>query len=164
MMVQLARPIRTQFAHGFAALALAWSPAGMADAVPAPPANALILFGAHWCAPCGAELRDLGTVLARLSNLDPTAQLVLAWIDRPVAVSTVNRALDIPHEWHPAPPRVIIPTPAAALGWAEPHLARARGYPFAALTDSHGTVCALHQGALQSATLAELWAACHKGQ
>jgi hypothetical protein len=62
------------------------------------------------------------------------------------------------------PPRVVIAPPAAALAWAEPQMPKARGLPFAVMTDARGTICALHPGALAAATIAELWATCHQGQ
>jgi len=159
-MVQTATSIRTCLARSLAALALLCPHALLANPVAAPPPNALILFGAHWCAPCTGELRDLGTIFVRLGLLtgDPKPQLVLAWIDRPVAPSTVARALATAHD----PPRVVIAAPAAASAWAEAQMAAAHGLPFAAMTDRTGTICAVRAGAVQAATIADLWANCHR--
>lgn len=163
-MAQFARSIRTYLPGALAALALVFAPPAMADTSPAPPANALILFGAHWCAPCTAELRNLDQILARLVLLQASSpQLVLAWIDRPVSPTTVSRALGARPDSRQAVPHVVIPTPATAVAWAEPHMDRAHGLPFAVLTDAHGTVCALHQGAVQAETIGAMWTACHPG-
>jgi thiol-disulfide isomerase/thioredoxin len=132
----------------FAACALAWPQAGSADGVPAPPAPALILFGAHWCAPCTAELHNLAPIMAALAALPAPPRLVLAWIDRPAPL-----ALD-----HAA---VVRPVPALAAAWAEPFYARAHGLPFAVLIDDRGKACAVHAGPLAPADVAALWAACH---
>jgi len=161
-MAQVARSIRTQLARALAALLLLYAQAAMADS---PPGNALILFGAHWCAPCTAELRDLGAIMHRLAMVQGTQpQLVLAWIDRPVPPALVTRVLDAGGEARGGTPHVVILPPAAASSWAEPHFAKAHGLPFAVMTDAYGAVCALHQGAVRAETIDDLWATCHKGQ
>lgn len=164
-MAQVARSIRTHLARALAALVLMSAQAGMADSGSVPPGNALILFGAHWCAPCTAELRDLGAIMHRLAMVQGAQpQLVLAWIDRPVPLSMVTRVLDAGGEARVGAPRVVILSPATASSWAEPHMAKAHGLPFAVMTDAHGTVCALHPGAVRVETIDDLWASCHKGQ
>jgi len=161
-MAQVARSIRTQLARALAALVFLSAQPAMADS---PPGNALILFGAHWCAPCTAELRDLDAIMHRLAMVQGTQpQLVLAWIDRPVPPAMVTRLLDAGGEARGGAPHVVILPPATASSWAEPHLAKAHGLPFAVMTDAHGAVCALHQGAVRAETIDDLWATCHKGQ
>jgi hypothetical protein len=148
MMRQTARPFRTRLVQTFAACALVCPQAGSADTVPAPPAAALILFGAHWCAPCTTELRNLAPLAAALTALPVPPRLVLAWIDRPAALPQGHAA-------------VIQPAPGVAAVWAEPFYARAHGLPFAVLTDDRGKACAVHAGPLSPSDVAALWAACH---
>jgi thiol-disulfide isomerase/thioredoxin len=42
----------------------------------------VILLGARWCAPCMAEWRNL----PRLAAMVAPDRIVLAWVDRPIAV------------------------------------------------------------------------------
>lgn len=150
----------------FGGLSLALASAVPAQPMPPLPAHALILFGAHWCAPCTAELRDLDSMLARLALLaqapDQTGrqQIALAWIDRPLSGATVTRVLE--RKSVENRPLVVLPPPALAAAWAEPLMASAHGLPFAAMTDARGKVCALHQGVLRAADIADLSAACHR--
>ena len=51
----------------------------------------IILFGADWCAPCVAELRDLPD-LARAAAPD---RMALAWTDRMVRISPEVRRLGV---------------------------------------------------------------------
>jgi hypothetical protein len=148
-MAQSARAIHNYFFQALVALALSWPQAASAEGVPAPPANALLLFGARWCAPCGAELRGLAPLAAALATQPGAPRLVLAWIDRPAP---------LPHD-HPP---VILPSPAWAAVWAEPHFAAAHGLPFAVLTDGQGRTCAMHAGPLAPADLPAMAVACHR--
>ena len=147
-------------------LSLALASAVPAQPMPPLPAHALILFGAHWCAPCTAELRDLDSILALLALLpqapDQTGrhQIALAWIDRPLSGAMVTRVLERTRAENR--PHVDLPPPALAAAWAEPLMASAHGLPFAAMTDARGKVCALHQGVLRAADIADLSAACHR--
>jgi hypothetical protein len=43
-------------------------------------------------------------------------------------------------------------------------MASAHGLPFAVMTDRRGQVCALHQGIVRPATVAEMDGACQQGQ
>ena len=116
------------------------------------PANALILFGARWCAPCTAELRSVDALTAstiRLAPADtgPAPRLVLAWIDRPPPVTAARS--------------VAIALPSVAAAWEEEHIAAAHGLPFAVMTDARGNACALQKGPLEPAMVPTLWSKCH---
>lgn len=116
------------------------------------PANALILFGAHWCAPCAVELRSVDALAAALLGLapadaGPAPRLVLAWIDRAPPVGAARS--------------VAIAPPSVATAWEEQHIAAAHGLPFAAMTDARGNVCALHKGPLEPTMAPALWSKCH---
>ena len=156
--------------QAFAVFAIVWSLPVRAEPPPPMPSHALILFGARWCAPCSAELHDLGAILLQLNRLTgdanspPPAQLVLAWIDRPVASSVVTRAVDTMTPTRMAPPRVLLPLPFTASAWAEPRMTTAHGLPFAVMTDAAGRVCALHKGALQPVMITALWDQCRGWQ
>lgn len=156
---QTARHFRAALIGLTSALALA--PAALADPAPALPRDAVVLFGAHWCAPCTGELRDLDSLLARLAQApqDAGRALVLAWIDRPASGAAVMRALA--RQGGTVQPRVALPPPALASAWAGPLLPAAHGLPFAVMTDALGKVCALHQGVTRAADIAEMTAACH---
>lgn len=112
------------------------------------PANALVLFGAHWCAPCHHELTTLPAIVAA-AGAASADRVVLAWIDRPVPLAET-----------PGPVRVMTVAPAIANAWAQAHLGMARGLPFAVLTDAAGRACGLHKGPLAAADIAALRAQC----
>jgi len=133
-------------AMGLAGLALLAAPAMTAEgAARAMPAHALILFGANWCAPCLAELRDLPDHAAAMAP----APVLLAWTD--------------------GAPRPLWPTwPANAhllpAGEGAALLARiggrTAGLPYVAMLDGEGRLCADLRGKLDAARLAALKARC----
>jgi hypothetical protein len=115
------------------------------------PSNALILFGAHWCAPCTGELHDLAEISAAVAALRPAGhppQIVLAWIDRPLHIAAAE------------PRAIVVLAPTVAQTLAESPLATARGLPFTVATDARGKICALHRGPLRADMIAGLWARC----
>jgi len=124
---------------------------GTSRADPAPPAlppHALILFGANWCAPCLAELRDLP---AHADAIAP-APVLLAWTD--------GAPRRLWRNW-PANARIVPPGESPAL------LARiggrTAGLPYVALLDGAGRLCADLRGKLSASRLAEMRARCAGG-
>jgi hypothetical protein len=138
---------RACFAALVATILAVFAPQVRADALPT---SALILFGAHWCAPCAQELHTLPAIVDAVTALPhgQPPQTVLGWIDRPPPVMPALQA------------RVVVLTPAHAQNLAEPLLASAHGLPFSVMTDAHGHVCALHRGPLHPDMIAALWMAC----
>ncbi len=130
-----------------------WATDCAAQTIPPPPANALILFGARWCAPCTVELRGIAQLDAALADLPAPARprLVLAWIDQPAAP---------PARFAQMRSRVMLAPPLWAAAWAEAHYATAHGLPFAVLEDSAGRACAIHPGPLTGPDVAQMWAQC----
>jgi thiol-disulfide isomerase/thioredoxin len=118
--------------------------AGIA-AEPAASARTIILFGADWCAPCVAELRDLPA----LADAAAPDRLILAWTDRPARV----------------------PDKAVRSGVTQVTVARARelmarygegnaGLPLVVMLRSDGTPCAIQHRSLSSEGLAALLKRC----
>jgi len=105
---------------------------------PASSPRRIVLFGAHWCAPCRAELQALPALAAAAAPVP----IVLAWIDRPprTAFSQV-----------PAPAARALAKRIAGDGY---------GLPFAALLDADGTPCAIRRGPLLPADVREFVDAC----
>ncbi len=114
-----------------------------ARAVTAWPASRLILFGARWCAPCMAELAELGSLVAAAQ---PQA-LVLAWIDRPVRPVLFAKAAE-----------TLPPEQAADL--AERVSARGYGLPLAVMTDAAGKPCAVRRARLRPADVTAMRTHC----
>jgi len=117
-----------------------------AHAEPAPVAR-VVLVGAHWCAPCRAELPRL----AALAAAARPATLALGWTDRlpmlPAAARTAVEGLP----------------PATARTLLERHAQTARGLPFALAYTATGTLCALWRGPLTEADWPALAARCTAG-
>jgi len=110
-----------------------------------PPPNALILFGANWCAPCLAELRDLpawGTAMA-------PALVLIAW--------TEGQPPMLWRQW-PGNARLLAPGEAAPLlGQIG---GKTAGLPYVALLDAEGKLCAELRGKLNPARLEAMKARC----
>lgn len=130
--------------------ALSWALAGGAAPYEVPqaggwPASRLVLFGARWCAPCTAELRDapLLAVEARRHGI----ALVLAWVDRPVAPLAGEAAIE----------RM---APALALDRVQAVAGIGFGLPLAVMTDSGGRVCAMRRARVDLRAVAAMIAQC----
>ena len=112
----------------------------------APAADQLVLFGAHWCAPCRGE----AAVLPALVRAAAPARVVIAWIDRPFSLPA-----GLP------PDRVAVLPPAAAEALAGRVGGPGYGVPFTASIDGNGHVCQVRQKPLKPEDVAALLAACH---
>lgn len=105
-------------------------------------ANAIVLFGAHWCAPCRGEYRILpALILAAAPN-----RLILAWIDRPIGqpVQATIEALDAQDAQ----------ALAGRIG------GEGYGLPFSAMFDSNGRVCGIWRKPLHPKDVKLLIEAC----
>lgn len=91
----------------------------------------LVLFGAHWCAPCMVEYGRLASLVAAAAP----DHVELAWIDRPI-----QRPSNLPS--------VSILAPENARRLAYELAGEGYGLPFAALLEESGQHCMLHRGAI----------------
>lgn len=107
------------------------------------PRSRLILFGARWCAPCVAELRELEA----LATAVQPQSLMLAWIDHPIRALPVAKAIE-----------TIQPNFARDL--AERTAGLGYGLPLAVMTDATGKPCALRRARVHPADIAALRAQC----
>ncbi len=110
-------------------------------------ANAIVLFGAHWCTPCRGEYRILPALAAAAA---PT-RLILAWIDQAI----------VPPSGGPAGGMAALDV-ADAQGLAERIGGEGYGLPFSAMFDSDGRVCSLWRKPLRPEDIAPLKAACRR--
>jgi hypothetical protein len=109
-----------------------------------PPANALIVFGANWCAPCLQELRELPALAAAVVP----AQIIIAWRDgAPRKV------------WPSWPANAEVRGPAEADRWAGGADLSA-GLPYAVLLDGQGKHCVVWNGRVTPERIARLKARC----
>lgn len=133
-------------AAGFAGLALLAAPALTAEPEDrALPAHALILFGANWCAPCLAELRELPAHAAAVAP----APVLLAWTDgapRPL--------------WSVWPTNAQLVPEGEGAGLLARLGGRTAGLPYVVMLDREGRLCADLRGKLTAARLAALKARC----
>ena len=103
-----------------------------------------MLVGAHWCAPCRAELPELGT----LAIAARPARLALAWIDRkPVLTTPVSGVVEVF-------------SVSAAQDLVARHGAAGRGVPFAVAYGPDGKPCTVWRGPLKPADWPKLEQAC----
>jgi len=129
-------------------IVLGFSTAGFGPAMAedrTPAANRLVLFGAHWCAPCRAE----AAILPALVGAAAPARVMVAWIDRPFALPA-----GLP------PDRVVALPPAVAEGLAGQVGGQGYGLPMAASFDGLGHVCAVRRRPVTPDDVATLLAAC----
>jgi len=104
----------------------------------------VVLVGAHWCAPCRAELPELGALASAASP----ARIALGWIDRkPVLDAPLAAAIDI------------LPI-SAAQDLVTRHGSAARGVPFAVAYGADGKPCTIWRGPLKPADWPKLAQAC----
>ena len=118
---------------------------GEPQSAPAHPAiTRVVLVGAHWCAPCRAELPELGA----LASAAHPARLALAWIDRKPVLTA------------PASGLVEVLSVSAAQDLVARHAAAGRGVPFAVAYGADGKPCTVWRGPLKSADWPKLEQAC----
>lgn len=110
---------------------------------PAWPRDALILFGADWCAPCLVEMRQIDALVAAAAP----RRLFVAWLDQP---RRLPRTATVPR---------IPPHQAAELFAAIPG-GGGRGLPTSVMTDATGTPCALRTAPLAPQDIAMLIRRC----
>ncbi len=109
------------------------------------PANALLLFGANWCAPCLEELRNL-PALARAAA---PSRIILAWTDGAP-----------PRLWREWPANADVTPIADALQAMQRFGGSSAGLPYAVLLDGKGKPCAELRGKLTPDRLETLKAQC----
>ena len=104
----------------------------------------VILVGAHWCAPCRAELPELGTLAAAASP----ARIAVGWTDRkPVLAAPITGIIEV------------LPV-MAAKDLVNRHGTAARGVPFAVGYGADGKVCTVWRGPLKAADWPKLVQTC----
>jgi len=104
--------------------------------------RSIILFGANWCAPCRAELKDL----AQLVRAAVPSQVVLAWLDgRPPVKER---------------PGVTILSREEAVAMFERIPGRNQGVPFNVIVDGDGKVCAELREPIRTEMVANFKATC----
>jgi len=135
--------LRIILALGYFLTILAGSPA---RAEPTPIAR-VVLVGAHWCAPCRAELPRL----AALAATARPATLALGWTDRPPLLPAAARST------------VEVLPPATARALLDRHAEAAHGLPFALAYTATGKLCTLWRGPLTEADWPTLTARCTGG-
>lgn len=108
------------------------------------PVARVILVGAHWCAPCRAELPELGTLAAAASP----ARIAVGWTDRkPVLAAALTGIIEV------------LPV-MAAKDLVNRHGTAARGVPFAVGYGADGKVCTVWRGPLKAPDWPKLVQAC----
>ena len=112
---------------------------------PGKESGAVILFGASWCAPCRAELRNL----PELASAVAPARIEIAWIDRAPRVAT--RA---------AGPNVVVIPPAEAQRKFAAIAGVNQALPVAAMIDASGRTCAIARAPATIPVLQGLVARC----
>ena len=107
----------------------------------------IVVIGAHWCAPCRAELPELGALAAAARP----ARIALGWIDRkPVVAASLAES-------------IAILSVSTAQDLANRHGAAARGVPFALAYAADGKLCTVWRGAVTPANLLILEHQCSQG-
>lgn len=107
----------------------------------------IILLGARWCAPCMAEWRNL----PRLAAMVAPDRIVLAWVDRPIAVPPGL-----------APQVTTMPAPEAQ-ALAVRHGGQGFGLPMAVIMDAQGKACPLWRRPLRPEDVTDFYRTCPGG-
>ena len=115
-----------------------------AASAPAAP-RTIVLYGASWCAPCVAEVRDL----ARLAAAALPDRIVIVWADAGIWRYPIGR-----HD------NARIALPAEARELATPAPSDSAGLPFSVMTADRKRRCAAWNGPLHPADIARLRASC----
>lgn len=105
----------------------------------------LVLFGASWCAPCIAEVRDI----ASLASAVRPGRILIAWADDGIGRIRFER-----------PENVELASPQQARSMAAVHRAGFAGYPYAVMLDEKGRKCAQWRGQLTLEVVAEMRGNC----
>lgn len=125
--------------------------AALLGAAPAPDrdgkAGVIMLFGAHWCAPCMAEYQ----ALPALATAAAPDRIVLAWIDRPIVRPPGAPAIVADIRSLPAEDARRLAQNLAGDGY---------GLPFSVMFDGAARACAIWRRALHADDLAALRAQC----
>jgi thiol-disulfide isomerase/thioredoxin len=107
-------------------------------------AGLLVMFGAHWCAPCMIEYRNLPAIAAATAP----DRVALAWTDRPISLqpSTAANVVSLPAD--------------EARRLAQSIAGPGYGLPFSVQYDRNGEVCAVWRKPLDARDIAALRARC----
>jgi hypothetical protein len=106
-------------------------------------ADAIVMFGAHWCAPCTGEVRRLPELAAAAAP----DRIVMAWIDHPITPS-------------PATTGVASLPPDVARRLAQNLLGDGYGLPISVMFDPHGAACAIRRSPLSPEEIAKMRLQC----
>jgi thiol-disulfide isomerase/thioredoxin len=107
--------------------------------------GALHIFGASWCAPCVAELRDIRRIAAAAA---PSAVLIV-WEDEGIARFTL-----------PAIENVTVVSKSQARQMIASRAGRTAGLPYAMMADSNGVRCSDTRRQLSPEAVVRLKAQC----
>jgi hypothetical protein len=131
-------------ARALAALGLLIGLAGAGPASPLP-ADALVIFGSRYCAPCVAELKEL----PKISQWRGSRPMVVAWIDKepPPVIDAYPAARTA--EWREARRMLMASSAGASLA-----------VPLVVATNGQGKVCGSTRQPLTRALVKELMKAC----
>jgi thiol-disulfide isomerase/thioredoxin len=133
---------RTLYGVLFGAMLLSWPRPTLAQHTQQP--GSIVLLGAHWCAPCMKELRDL----PELARMVAPRAIVLAWVDRGVPVPpALSRQVSV---WPVEQAQAL----ALRLG------GQGFGLPMATVIDGKGQPCPVWRKPLRAETLAAFLDAC----
>lgn len=111
--------------------------------------RSLVLFGASWCAPCIAELRNMEAIAASM----PGGRIVIAWNDSGISRFRFAR-----------PANVELASPARARALKAELAGDAAGYPYAVMLDGEGRVCARWRRGVTSDAVAAMRRECDKAR
>jgi thiol-disulfide isomerase/thioredoxin len=110
--------------------------------------NKIVLFGAHWCAPCRGEYRTLPALVAAAAP----SRVLLAWIDRSIALPPAILRQNI---------EILDVLDAQAL--ADRIGGEGYGLPFSAIFDSDGRLCGVWRRLLRPEDIETLKSSCRRG-
>lgn len=109
------------------------------------PEPRIVLFGANWCAPCLAELREL----PQIASAAAPDRVIIAWIDEGVRISDKAEKAG-----------VMQVSAASARDLMARHGTGNAGLPLAVMLGSDGKRCAMVRRRLDSAGIASLRREC----